>query len=407
MAVSAVIIAAGEGKRMRPLTHNMPKVMLPVAGKPILQHLLEEMKKAGIGEYVFVTGYCEDKVREHFGAGEKWGVKIEYITQTEPAGTADAVRVAEKKASGNFLMANGDIIIDSADIKALAGSPDNAMSLYEVDNPEGLGTVEIEGDSVKRIHEKVENPPSRLANAGLYFFTQDIFRAISQTPLSPRSEYELTDSVQWLVDNNIKVAYQKLDRWLDTSYPWDLLEANEYLLAGLQSNIQGEIEEHAVLKGAVSVGKGSVIRSGSYITGPVVIGESCVIGPNCYIRPSTMIGNGCHIGAAVEVKNSIIMNGSKVPHLNYVGDSVIGEDCNLGAGTKIANLKLNNQNISVDGIDTGRRKLGAIIGDNVETGINSSINVGTIIGSGTRIGPGALVSGNVPAKSRVFLRKSN
>jgi UDP-N-acetylglucosamine diphosphorylase/glucosamine-1-phosphate N-acetyltransferase len=407
MPIKAVIIAAGEGKRMRPLTYNRPKVMLPIAGKPILEHLLLEMKQAGMKEFVFVTGYHEDNVKAYFGSGEKWEVNIQYVTQVNRAGTADAVRTVENYVSDRFLVANGDIIIDSRDIKTIAECPGNTMSLFEVGSPEELGTVEVEGDSVERIYEKVDNPPSNLANSGLYLFTEDIFKAITQTPLSQRGEYELTDSVQWLIDNNIKVAYRKLEKWLDTSYPWDLLTANENLLAGLNSDIQGKVEDNAVLKGAISVGKGSVIRSGSYITGPVVIGEDCVIGPNCYIRPSTAIGNGCHVGAAVEIKNSIIMNGSKVPHLSYIGDSVIGEDCNLGAGTKVANLKLNKKEISIEGKDTGRRKLGVIMGDGVETGINSSINVGTIIGSDSRIGPGTFISGNLPPRSRVFISKSN
>lgn len=407
MALKAVIIAAGEGKRMRPLTYNRPKVMLPVAGKPILEHLLVEIRQAGIKEFIFVTGYHEEKVKEYFGPGTKWGVSIEYISQIEQAGTADAVRTVETLVDDRFVVANGDIIIDSGDIKAIAENTGNTLSLYGVDNPKELGTVEVEGTLVKRIHEKVENPPSNLANTGFYLFTRDIFKAIAKTPLSPRGEYELTDSIQWLVDNNIKVAYRELERWMDTSYPWDLLTANEYLLADMKSDIHGTIEENAVIKGSISVGDGSVIRSGSYISGPVVIGEDCVIGPNCYIRPSTSIGNGCHIGAAVEIKNSIIMNGSKVPHLSYVGDSIIGEGCNLGAGTKVANLKLNNTTVSVDGQDTGRRKLGVIMGDDVETGINSSINVGTMIGSRSRIGPGTFVSGNLPQKSRVFISKSN
>ena len=157
-----------------------------------------------------------------------------------------------------------------------------------------------------------------------------------------------------------------------------------------------------MLKGAVSIGKGTIVRSGTYIVGPVIIGSNCDIGPNCFIRASTAIGDNCHIGAAVEVKNSIIMSGSKVPHLNYVGDSVIGENCNLGAGTKVANLKLDKRNIFIDGKDTGRRKLGAIIGDNVQTGINSSINVGTLIGNNSFIGPGALAHGIISPGSKIF-----
>ncbi|UCD10300.1 MAG: NTP transferase domain-containing protein [Dehalococcoidales bacterium] len=405
--MKAVIIAAGEGKRMRPLTYNRPKVMLPIAGKPILEHLLIEMKQAGIKELIFVTGYHEEKIKGYFGSGEQWGVNIEYVTQVNQAGTGDAVRTVEEFVDDSFLVANGDIFISSGDIKDITGYSGNAMSLFEVGNTDGLGTVEVEGDFIKRIHEKVENPPSNLANTGLYLFTRDIFKAIERTIPSPRDEYELTDSVQWLVDNDIKVAYRKLERWLDTSYPWDLLSANEYLLANLKSDIQGEVEENAIIKGTVIVGKGSIIRSGSYISGPVVIGEECVIGPNCFIRPSTSIGNGCHVGAAVEIKNSIVMNRSKVPHLSYVGDSVIGEDCNLGAGTKVANLKLNNKTVLVGRKDTGRRKLGVIMGDGVETGINTSINVGTVIGSDSRIGPGTFISGDLPAKSRVFIGKSN
>lgn len=407
MALKAVVIAAGEGKRMRPLTHNRPKVMLPVAGKPILEHLLVEMKQAGIKEFVFVTGYCEDKIKGYFGSGEKWGVDIQYVIQVDQKGTADAVRTVEKMVDDRFLVANGDIIIDSGDIKALAESSGDTMSLFEVEKPEELGTVEVEGDCIKRIHEKVDKPPSNLANAGIYLFTSDIFDAIAQTPLSERDEYELTDSLQRLIDNNIKVAYRKLGHWLDISYPWDLLTVNEIILANLKSEIRGEVEENVILKGAVCVGKGSVIRSGSYITGPVMIDEDCVIGPNCYIRPSTAIGRGCHVGAAVEIKNSIVMNRSKIPHLSYVGDSIIGEECNLGAGTKVANLKLNNKEVTVDGKNTGRRKLGVIMGDGVETGINTSINVGTVIGSNSRIGPGAFVSGNLPPRSRAFIGKNN
>ena len=164
----------------------------------------------------------------------------------------------------------------------------------------------------------------------------------------------------------------------------------------------GEVEKNVVLKGVVSIGRNTVVRSGSYIVGPVIIGQDCDIGPNCYIRPSTSIGDNCHIGAAVEVKNSIIMRGSKIPHHNYVGDSVIGEGCNFGACTKIANLKLDKSNVVAAGIDTKRHKLGAIIGDGVEIGINASINVGCIIGNNACIGPGAIAHGVISPGSKVF-----
>ena len=400
--MKAVILAAGEGSRMRPLTYTRPKVMLTIANKPILEHLLQEVKSAGIKEFILIVGYHDEQIRQYFGNGDKWGISINYYTQRKQMGTADAIRTIESMVEGNFLMMNGDIIVNQQDIKHLTNRKDNTMSLVKVKDTQDLGMVEVSQDKVIRIHEKVARPPSNLANAGLYLFTPDIFAAISQTPTSPRGEYEITDSLQLLVDQGHCISYQEINYWLDVSYPWDLLSANESMLAKLEPQNLGTIEENAVIKNAVSVGKGSVIRSGSYIIGPVIIGQNCDIGPNCYIRPATAIGDGCHIGAACEIKNSIIMNNSDVPHLNYVGDSVIGEGCNLGAGTKIANLRLDEQDISVAGRNTRRRKLGAIMGDGVKTGINACINIGTVIGNNTHIGPGAVASGVILSDSRIF-----
>jgi bifunctional UDP-N-acetylglucosamine pyrophosphorylase/glucosamine-1-phosphate N-acetyltransferase len=400
--LKAVILAAGEGSRMRPLTYTRPKVMLPIANKPILEHLLIEAKKAGIREFIFIVGYRDEQVRDYFGNGDKWGVSIGYSTQRRQLGTADALKMIEGLVDGNFLVINGDIIVSQKDIDRLANSSDNTLSVVKVEDARDLGAVEINGSKVVRIYEKVKKPPSPMANAGLYLFTPDIFDAISQTSKSPRGEYEITDSLQWLIDQRGYISYQEIGYWLDLSYPWDLLTANESLLTGIKSQYLGEIEGNVVIKGEVAIGKNTVARSGSYIVGPVIIGQDCDLGPNCHIRPYTSIGDNCQIGAAVEVKNSIIMRGSKIPHHNYVGDSIIGEECNLGAGTKIANLRLDKKDIWVAGKDTKRRKLGAIIGDRVETGINASINVGSMIGNNTHIGPGAIASGVILPDSRIF-----
>ena len=387
---------------MRPLTYTRPKVMLPLANKPILEHLLIEAKTAGIKEFILIVGYHDEQVRHYFGNGDKWGVNIEYCTQRKQLGTADALNLAEGLVDPKFLLINGDIIVNHQDISKLAGSSANTLGIVAVDDTRDLGVVEVSGDKVVHIYEKVENPPSHMANAGLYLFTTDIFHAISQTPKSPRGEYEVTDSLNLMIDNGHHISYHEVGYWLDLSYPWDLLSANESLLAGIEPQNLGEIEENVVIKGAVSIGRDTAVRSGSYILGPVIIGQNCDIGPNCYIRPYTSIGDSCHIGAAVEVKNSIIMKGSKTPHHNYVGDSVIGEGCNLGSGTKIANLRLDKKDIWAASINTKRRKLGAIIGDRVEIGINATINVGSMIGNDTHIGPGALASGVILPGSRIF-----
>jgi bifunctional UDP-N-acetylglucosamine pyrophosphorylase/glucosamine-1-phosphate N-acetyltransferase len=401
--LKAVILAAGEGNRMRPLTATRPKVMLPIANKPIMEHLLIEAREAGIKEFILIVGYCDQQVRDYFGRGEKLGVDITYCEQRKQLGTADALKMVEGRVDGDFLVMNGDVVVKRDDIGRLFGNRNiTTLSVIEVKDPRGLGMVELKKDRVVRIYEKTENPPTRMANAGLYLFTPDIHEAINRTQKSPRGEYELTDSLQLLMEAGKEIACQEIKDWTDLSYPWHLLSANESLLGGLEHSQQGTVESNVTINGPVAIGNNTVIRSGAYVNGPVIIGEGCDIGPNCYIRPSTSIGDGCHIGAAVEVKNSIIMRGTKIPHHNYVGDSVIGEQCNLGAGTKIANLRLDKKNIYVAGIDTGRRKLGAIIGDRVETGINASINVGCIIGNNTSIGPGAVVSGVISPNSKIL-----
>ena len=400
--MKAIILAAGEGNRMRPLTYTRPKVMLPIANKPILEHLLIQGKKAGIKEFIFITGYHDEQVRDYFGSGDKWGVNIDYCTQRRQSGTADALKMVKGLVDGNFLVINGDIIVNQEGINGLTDKSNNTMSIIKVKDTKDLGVVKVSKSKVIRIHEKTEKPPSHMANAGLYLFTPDIFDAISQTSKSPRGEYEITDSLQLMIGKGYHISYQEISYWLDLSYPWHLLLANESLLAGVESQNLGKIEDNVVMKGVISIGKGTVVRSGSYIVGPAVIGQACEIGPNCYIRPNTSIGDNCHIGNAVEVKNSIIMRGSKIPHHNYVGDSIIGEECNLGAGTKIANLRLDKKDIIVGGIDTKQHKLGAIIGDRVETGINVSINVGSMIGNNTYIGPGAIVSGVISPKSKIL-----
>jgi len=376
--------------------------MLPIANKPILEHLLIQGKKAGIKEFIFITGYHDEQVRDYFGSGDKWGVNIDYCTQRRQLGTADALKMVKGLVDGNFLVINGDIIVNQESINGLTDKSNNTMSIIKVKDTKDLGVVKVSKGKVIRIHEKTEKPPSHMANAGLYLFTPDIFDAISQTSKSPRGEYEITDSLQLMIGKGYHISYQEISYWLDLSYPWHLLLANESLLAGVESQNLGKIEGNVVMKGVISIGKGTVVRSGSYIVGPAVIGQACEIGPNCYIRPNTSIGDNCHIGNAVEVKNSIIMRGSKIPHHNYVGDSIIGEECNLGAGTKIANLRLDKKDIIVGGIDTKRHKLGAIIGDRVETGINVSINVGSMIGNNTYIGPGAIVSGVISPKSKIL-----
>jgi bifunctional UDP-N-acetylglucosamine pyrophosphorylase/glucosamine-1-phosphate N-acetyltransferase len=399
--VKAVILAAGEGSRMRPLTNNRPKAMLPIANKPILEHLIIEAIAAGIGKYIFVVGYHDEQVRRYFGRGKNWGIEIEYVTQRKRMGTADAIKIAKPLIDGKFLVINGDVIVSREDIARMIANNGNTIGIKEVDDVSGFGVVELADNQLRHIYEKSEEPTSNIANTGMYLFNKDIFDFIERIPKSIRGEHEITSSMQLMLEQGQSITCQRIDYWLECSYPWDLLAANEVFMGNEIKN-EGNIEEYVVIQGAVSIGADTIIRSGSYIAGPVVIGSNCNIGPNCYIRPFTSIGNGCRIGAAVEIKGSIIMKNTKIPHHNYIGDSVIGEGCNFGSGTKIANLRLDKKNVLVSNLDTKRYKLGAIIGDGVETGINASINVGSVIGNNTIIGPGAVASGIIMPNSRIF-----
>ncbi|HWR25971.1 MAG TPA: bifunctional sugar-1-phosphate nucleotidylyltransferase/acetyltransferase [Methanosarcina sp.] len=395
--MKAVILVAGKGTRMEPLTSDCPKVMLQVANKPVLEHILNSGVEAGIDGFVFITGYLEEQIKAYFGDGSKWGVTIEYVPQKEQLGTANAIGCAKGHVHGAFLVLNGDMLIGKEDLKALLSREEEAViCVKEVENPSDFGVLETENNKVVRIIEKPKNPPTNLANAGIYLFRESIFDFIERTEPSVRKEFEITDSLQMLIDSRAVVGYSSLEGgWIDIGYPWDLLKANEYLLKNLKGSCEGIVEPNATIKGKVVIGKGTLVRNGSYIEGPVVIGENCDIGPNCFIRPSTAIGNHVRVGNAVEVKNTIIMEDTHVGHLSYVGDSVIGRRCNFGAGTKVANLRHDGKNIKVmvKGriLDSGRRKLGVIMGDDVHTGINTSINIGVIMEKGRYTYPGEVV----------------
>ena len=390
--MQAIILAAGEGSRMRPLTASRPKVMLPVAGRPFLEHIILRARAVGADRIILVIGYRGDAVRSYFGDGSRLGLQIEYALQDEQLGTSHALMAAQDLAESSFLVLNGDVLPDEPSLLSLA-SRCPSVSAIRVEDPRRYGVFSCHQGRLGSVVEKSSSPPSNLANAGIYHFGASIFEALRSVPLSERGEYELTDALNLLAARE-SIAMVELSSWMEIGRPWDILTANEILLREQAPQILGEIEAGAMLKGAVSVGLGSIIRSGAYIQGPVLIGQDCDIGPNCYIRPTTCIGDRVRVGNAVEVKNSAIMNGSKIGHLSYVGDSVIGEGCNFGAGTICSNLRHDRKNIKsyVKGerVDSGRRKLGAVMGDNVMTGINTSIYPGTVIEPGFRGLPAAV-----------------
>ena len=386
---------------MRPLTSKRPKVMLPVAGKPFLEHILSRGREAGLDSFVLVVGYCQQAVRSYFGDGRRLGIKIDYAVQEKQLGTGHALLAAEAESEDRFVVLNGDVLPDTESLQRIAQSEEMAAASFRVADPSRYGVFSADGSYVKSVVEKNPSPPSNLANAGIYLLSGEIFDALAKAPISERGEHELTDGLNILAAKK-RIRLLEMKDWLEIGRPWDLLEANEKLMGTVRPGVLGEIEPGATLKGKVSVGRKTVVRSGAYVEGPAIIGEDCDIGPNCYIRPSTCIGNGVRIGNAVEIKNSTVMDGTKIGHLSYLGDSVIGSGCNFGAGTIVANLRHDKAIVSsyIKGKkeDTGRRKLGVIMGDDVKTGIHTTIYPGTVIEAGFWGRSAAVLKGFVAAQ---------
>ncbi|MFB6200736.1 MAG: bifunctional sugar-1-phosphate nucleotidylyltransferase/acetyltransferase [Halorhabdus sp.] len=390
--MQAVVLAAGQGSRMVPLTDNTPKPMLPVAGRPLAAHVAETAVAAGATELVFVIGYEGEQVRSYFGDTYR-GVPVTYAVQPEQIGTADAVRAAVDELDGTFAVLNGDNLYDQAAIDRLF---ENGPSIgtYAVPDPSNYGVVSIVDGTVADIVEKPADPPTEQINAGAYVFPERA-REWLDVPRSERGEFEITDVVARMIDAG-EVTPVTLDRWLDVGRPWEYLIANERRLTEIERDVAGTVSDDADLRGSVVVENGAKIESGVVVEGPVYVAAGAEVGPNAYLRGATYLGESVHIGNGVEVKNSVIRADSAVPHLSYVGDSVIGQDVNFGAGTNVANLRHDGSDVRVtvenERVSTGRRKMGVVAGDAVKTGINTSIEPGVVLSTGARTEPNERIS---------------
>ncbi len=392
----AVIIAAGKSERCHPLTLTRPKPLLQAGGATLIEHLLGQLTGL-VKKAVIVTGYREEMLKNLLGK-EFGSVSLRYVTQKEQLGTAHAVSSAKELLDERFLVLNADDLYARADLRVLLAKGRGILTA-EHSHPERFASVSSEGGILKGIVEKPKDAASKVVNIGAYHLDKGVLPYLGKTKLSPRGEYELTGALNdYCREFEMKVS-PIAQYWLPVGYPWDLLTANEVLLDGMRRRVSGTIESGAHVKGTLVLGPGSVVKSGTYIEGPVYIGKGCIIGPNAYLRDHVCIHDGCKVGAGVELKNTILFTGARVPHLSYVGDSVIGENANLGAGTITGNLRHDNANVqsAVKGqlVDTARRKFGTIVGDNVKTGIDTMIYPGRKFWPGTSTAPGTAVTKDV------------
>ncbi|EHP86140.1 bifunctional UDP-N-acetylglucosamine diphosphorylase/glucosamine-1-phosphate N-acetyltransferase GlmU [Methanotorris formicicus] len=397
--MDAIILCAGKGERLRPLTENRPKPMIPIAGKPILENIIEKVEDL-VDNIYLVVKYKKEVIIEYF----KNHPKVKFLEQGEIDGTGYAVLTAKDYVEEDFLVLNGDIIFEDDLEKFLKYK--NAMALKEVKNPENFGVVVLDDENnVIELQEKPKNPKSNLINAGIYKFENEVFEILKDIKPSERGEVELTDAIKELTREK-KIKGIKLNGyWNDIGRPWDILDANKYLLEKIKTNIKGKIEENVVIKGEVVIEEGAIIKANSVIEGPAIVKKGAIVGPLAYIRPNTVLMENTFVGNSSEIKGSIIMKNTKIPHLSYVGDSIIGENCNFGCNTITANLRFDDKPVKVN-IKGKRiesvRKLGVIMGDNVKTGIQVSFMPGVKVGSNSWIGASCLIDRDIEKNTFVY-----
>ena len=396
--MQVVILAAGQGTRMRPLTDAVAKPMLPVADRPLCAHTADAAVRAGADELVFVVGYRGDDVREHFGEAYR-GVPVSYAEQAERLGTADAAAQARPRLDDDFVVLNGDDLYDPAALDALFDACP-AVGAYGVDDPRPYGVFSIADGCVTEVVEKPEDPPSDRVNVGAYHFPAEAADWLGETEPSDRGEHEITDVLARVVDA-FDVRAVPVERWLGVGRPWELLAANEWKLGELERRIDGEVRGDADLRGQVVVEAGATVEPGVVIEGPALVRSGAEVGPNAYVRGATLLGPDTHVGHGVEVKNTVVMSGTSVPHVSYVGDSVLGPDANLGAGTQVANLRHDDAAVETvvkgERTSTGRRKFGVVLGPGAKTGINTSLYPGSVLPTDGWTAPGESYRGPEPS----------
>ncbi len=399
----AVILAAGEGLRCRPLTLTRSKVMVPVANKPLLEHIISAVAENGIRDIILVVGYKKERIMDYFGDGLDFRVNISYVFQDAQLGTAHAVKQLRRLVEGDFLVLNGDNLVDANTIADLLTGRSGSVTLLAVEREQtlGYGVVISDGSRVKKILEKPKEVVSHLVNAGIYIFSPEIFDEIDKTPLSESGEYAITDTIQQMINDDRSVnMVTSRSMWMDAVHSWDFLKANAVVLVDCRRKLSGTIEESAVIRGNVVIGENSLIRGGCYIVGPAIIGRNCDIGPNTVILPSTAIGDNTSIGSSVEIQNSILMNDVRIGSNSYISNSIIGANNTIGPhlSTEVGRDLM----IEMKGILHHADTLGTVMGDDNTLANRVLIKAGKMIANNCSVEAGVTVHKDIPPASIVI-----
>jgi len=386
--MKAVILAAGEGQRLDPLTENRPKPMVPVANKPVLEYVVETVARAGIDEIVLVVGYERARIQSYFGDGDDWDVAIEYAVQGKQLGTAHAVLQARSSIDEPFLVLNGDRIIDAGAVEKAAGAfADDAEALVtvtDVEAPTRYGVVELDGDTVAEIREKppAHEAASNLINAGVYGFRPEVFERLDATVAGTHGETGLPSTLNDLAAEATVRAIRYDGQWLDLTYLWDLPFLNGQLLEGQTAPDVGDasVSENATVADAVVVDDGSAVRSFATLERGVAIGENVSVGANAVLS------------------NAVVMADATIEPGAVVRDAVIGQNATVGANATIAGGR---GDLVVEGTYHEDVRIGGVIGDNATLGPDVTLAPATVVGTDATVEGGLTIDREVPAGTEV------
>lgn len=392
--MKAIILASGEGSRLRPLTDTTPKPLIKILGKSLIEHTLDGLNGL-VKECIIVVKYMPEVFQSTLWENYN-NISLTYHLQWKENGTAAAIKDIKLDSNEDILVLYGDTIYPQSELKKVLMSHDYGCLVKEVQNPEVYGIFKQQNGYAQKVIEKPSENIGNLANMAGYKFSWEIIQMCQLVEKSPRWEYEITDALNSFIEKHPFKLHNIEKDLLDIGYAWNLLDANNTHLWELtESTIKWEIEDNVTIHGNIILEQWAVIKSGTYIEWNCYFGKNSVIGPNAYIRGNTSLWQGWKIGFSVEVKNSYIWENSKIPHLSYLWDSIIGNNVNLWGGFKVANLRHDGKNMRVmvkwSLVDSWKRKLGCIIWDNTKTAINTQVYPGRVLETWSSTVPGEIV----------------
>lgn len=403
--MQVVILAAGQSKRFYPFTGLTHKSLVKVLGKTLLEQTISSIRKTGIKDVVIVVGK-NSPIQDHIKDGKDLGLSITYVVQEEPLGMGDALQKVKQHIKDSFFLLHAHHADFDQFKKVLEQKKkkddDVVLLAQEQANIQEYGVLKLEGERVIAIVEKPrkEEAPSHLTVVGIYLLHKNFFKTLDEIELT---HYNLEEAISLFAQQNTVRVVITNEQVISLKYPWELLAVGRYLLERAPARISKNtsIAKNAIIEGHVVVEEGVTILEGACIKGPCYIGKNSFIGNNAIVRKDVILGENVVIGANLEVRNSILMDGTTT-HYGFIGDSVIGRNCKIAGNITTGNVRLDRDSVFVivggKKIDSHMRGLGVIMGDNVQTGISVSTMPGIVVGNESVIGPSTTVMDSIDEK---------